>query len=76
MFDGILQPTHLLLIFVIVMLLFGPQKLPQLGKGLGEAIRGFREGLHTPPPAQNSVTGAPEAKASLPAAKDDAAHVS
>ena len=45
MFEGLFQPTHLLLIFGIVMLLFGPQKLPQLGKGLGEAIRGFRDGL-------------------------------
>jgi sec-independent protein translocase protein TatA len=45
MFEGLLQPTHLLLILAILLLLFGPQKLPQLGKGLGEAIRGFRDGL-------------------------------
>jgi sec-independent protein translocase protein TatA len=45
MFEGIFQPTHLLLVFAIVMLVFGPGKLPQLGKGLGEAIRSFREGV-------------------------------
>jgi sec-independent protein translocase protein TatA len=45
--EGLLQPTHLLLIFAIAVLLFGPQKLPQLGRGLGEAIRGFREGLRS-----------------------------
>lgn len=75
MFENALQPTHLILIFVIVMLVFGPQKLPQLGKGLGEAIRGFREGLHAAP-SNPPVTGASEPQAPLPAAKDDAARVS
>jgi sec-independent protein translocase protein TatA len=46
MFEGLFQPAHLLLILAIALLMFGPQKLPQLGKGLGEAIRNFREGLH------------------------------
>ena len=44
--EGRLQPFHLLVILVVALLVFGPQKLPQLGKGLGEAIRNFREGLH------------------------------
>jgi sec-independent protein translocase protein TatA len=43
MFEGLLQPTHLLLILAILLVVFGPQKLPQLGKGLGEAIRGFKD---------------------------------
>jgi len=47
MFEGILQPAHLLLILGIALLMFGPQKLPQLGRGLGESIRGFREALHS-----------------------------
>ena len=46
MFEGLFQPFHLLLIFGIAVLLFGPRKLPELGKGLGEAIRSFRDGLH------------------------------
>lgn len=36
---------HLLLIIVILLLLFGPNRLPSLGKSLGEAIRGFKKGL-------------------------------
>ena len=44
MFEGLFQPTHLLVILVLCLILFGPQKLPELGKGLGEGIRGFREG--------------------------------
>lgn len=46
MFEGILQPTHLLLVLAVMLLMFGPKKLPELGKGLGEAIRGFREGIN------------------------------
>ena len=45
MFEGLLQPTHLLVIFGIVFLVFGPKKLPELGKGLGEDIRGLRSAL-------------------------------
>ena len=45
MFEGLLQPTHLLVIFGIVFLVFGPKKLPELGKGIGEGIRGFRSAM-------------------------------
>jgi sec-independent protein translocase protein TatA len=43
--EGLLQPMHLLVIFGIAVLVFGPKKLPDLGKGLGEAIRGFKSSL-------------------------------
>lgn len=36
---------HLLLIAVIVLVIFGPGRLPNVGKSLGEAIRGFKKGL-------------------------------
>ena len=42
MFEGLLQPMHLLVIFGIALLVFGPKKLPELGRGLGEGIRGFK----------------------------------
>lgn len=45
MFDGLFQPMHLLVIAFIAMLVFGPKKLPELGKGLGEGIRSFRDSL-------------------------------
>jgi len=45
MFEGLLQPMHLLVIFFIALLIFGPKKLPELGKGIGEGIRGFKEGM-------------------------------
>jgi sec-independent protein translocase protein TatA len=45
MFDGLFQPMHLLVIAFIALLVFGPKKLPELGKGLGEGIRSFRDSL-------------------------------
>jgi sec-independent protein translocase protein TatA len=41
----LLQPTHLLLIFIVAVLLFGPKKLPELGKGIGEGIRALKDGM-------------------------------
>ena len=45
MFAGLFQPLHLIVIFLIALVVFGPKKLPELGKGLGEAIRGFKKAL-------------------------------
>jgi sec-independent protein translocase protein TatA len=48
MFEGILQPMHLFVIFGIALLVFGPKKLPELGKGLGAGIRALRDGIKDP----------------------------
>ena len=45
MFEGLFQPVHLLVIFGIALLVFGPKKLPELGKGIGEGIRGFQSAM-------------------------------
>jgi sec-independent protein translocase protein TatA len=55
MFEGLFQPTHLIIIFAIALLVFGPKKLPELGKGLGEGIRALKEGMKDNPPAQAST---------------------
>jgi sec-independent protein translocase protein TatA len=49
MLEGLFQPMHLLVIFFIALLVFGPKKLPELGKGLGEGIRSLKEGMKEPP---------------------------
>jgi sec-independent protein translocase protein TatA len=49
MFEGLMQPMHLLVIFCIALLIFGPSKLKDLGKGLGEGIRGFKEAIKDEP---------------------------
>ncbi len=43
------QPTHLLVLGVVALLIFGGKKLPELGKGLGEGLRGFKDGLKGSP---------------------------
>ncbi|MEP6645009.1 MAG: twin-arginine translocase TatA/TatE family subunit [Acidobacteriaceae bacterium] len=45
MFEGLFQPMHLLVIFAIALLIFGPKKLPELGKGIGEGIKALKEGM-------------------------------
>ena len=59
MFDGLFQPMHLMVIAGIALLVFGPRKLPELGKGLGESIRGFKAAMaakdeQTPPQSADS----------------------
>jgi sec-independent protein translocase protein TatA len=49
MFEGLFQPMHLLVIFFIALLVFGPKKLPELGKGIGEGIRALKEGMKDHP---------------------------
>jgi sec-independent protein translocase protein TatA len=45
MFEGLFQPQHLLIILVVALLVFGPRKLPELGKGLGDGIRNFKDSM-------------------------------
>ncbi|HEY1160348.1 MAG TPA: twin-arginine translocase TatA/TatE family subunit [Terracidiphilus sp.] len=62
----LLQPWHMVVLLVVAFLVFGAKRLPELGKGLGEGLKGFREGIKgvTDPPAptptvQQSVSPAP-----------------
>jgi sec-independent protein translocase protein TatA len=45
MIGDILQPTHLLLILAVVLLVLGPKRLPEAGRSLGRGLRDFRDGL-------------------------------
>jgi sec-independent protein translocase protein TatA len=44
-FLGSVGPTELLLILLIVIIIFGARRLPELGKGLGEGIKNFKRGI-------------------------------
>ena len=45
MFRGLFQPMHLIIILVIVLIIFGPSRLGELGKGLGESLKGFKKAI-------------------------------
>jgi sec-independent protein translocase protein TatA len=62
MFEGLFAPQHLIIIFAIALLIFGPKKLPELGKGLGEGIRALKEGMKDTPPASGEQSKNTESK--------------
>jgi sec-independent protein translocase protein TatA len=49
MFEGLFQPMHLLVVLFIALMVFGPKKLPELGKGLGDGIRSFKDSMKEKP---------------------------
>jgi sec-independent protein translocase protein TatA len=53
MFEGLFQPMHLVVILFIALLVFGPKKLPELGKGLGDGIRMFKQGINSAESGEN-----------------------
>jgi len=59
----LLQPWHLIILAIVAFLLFGAKRLPELGKGLGEGLKGFREGIKgvsdPPPPTTQQSTQTP-----------------
>jgi sec-independent protein translocase protein TatA len=48
MIQNLLSPTHLLVILVVALIVLGPKRLPEAGRGLGSAIRGFKDSLSAP----------------------------
>jgi len=67
------QPTHLLVIALIVFVLFGAKRLPELGKGLGEGLKGFKDGIKNAggetaavPPVTQQQSAAPQQPTSAP----------
>ena len=73
MFQGLFQPMHLILILVIVLIIFGPGKLPDLGKSLGKAIKDFKKSVE-PEPDKVNATGeldGPDKSADRPTSKEE-----
>jgi sec-independent protein translocase protein TatA len=55
----LLSPMHLLIIFFVALLIFGPKKLPELGKGIGEGFRALKDGMKDKPVEQASTPAPP-----------------
>ncbi len=43
---GLDNPIHILLLLVVVLLVFGAKRLPEIGRSLGDGMRGFKESIH------------------------------
>jgi twin arginine-targeting protein translocase, TatA/E family len=56
MFEGLLRPMHLLVILLIVLIIFGPGKLPELGSSIGKAIRGFKKAITDPDEKSKNIS--------------------
>ncbi len=58
MLENLFKPMHLLVIFFIIVLIYGPRKLGDLGKGLGEGIRNFKSSMNegTTPKTEPTTT--------------------
>lgn len=57
--------THILILAILLLIFFGPNRLPKLGQGIGRAIRGFKDGLNgteneTKPPTRSVGPNRPE----------------
>lgn len=69
MFTDILQPTHLLVILVVALIVLGPKRLPEAGRSLGRGLRDFRDainGTHDEPPEAPPITTAAPAPDQAP----------
>jgi len=55
MLEGLFQPAHLILILVIVLIVFGPGKLPEIGSALGKSIREFRQSTKDDEPKKDAA---------------------
>jgi sec-independent protein translocase protein TatA len=54
------SPMHLLIIAIVILVLFGGRKIPEVMKGLGQGVREFKEGMRgDQPPSQTSQPAAP-----------------
>jgi sec-independent protein translocase protein TatA len=69
----LLQPWHIIVLGIVAFLLFGAKRLPELGKGLGEGLKGFKEGIKgvsdptpAPPPVAQQQYVAPPPPVSAP----------
>jgi sec-independent protein translocase protein TatA len=54
---GLLQPMHIFVILVIVLIIFGPGKLPELGSSIGKAIKGFKKSMAEPEEKSGDTSG-------------------
>lgn len=66
-----LSVPQIILIIAVVILIFGPKRIPQLGKSIGEAIRGFKKGLDGKDSAANVDSKSENTVANMDSKKEE-----
>jgi sec-independent protein translocase protein TatA len=61
---GVLSPWHIAILVLVLLLVFGPKRLPEMGRSLGKGMRELKDGITRDDPAESEPQRAP-----LPAAK-------
>jgi sec-independent protein translocase protein TatA len=66
---GLDNPLHILLVLVVVLMVFGAKRLPDMGRGIGEGMRSFKQGIsgEAPEAPQLTLSAVEEPTASVPA---------
>jgi sec-independent protein translocase protein TatA len=62
MFAGLASPSHLIIVLVLVLLLFGAKRIPELAKGLGTGIKELREGISSGDSTEAEASESEEAR--------------
>jgi TatA/E family protein of Tat protein translocase len=68
--DNILQPTHLLVVLAVALLVLGPKRLPEVGRAIGRGIHDMKSVIDDVKPSRDDLLGTTEAEAA-PAATTD-----
>ncbi|HEX4110761.1 MAG TPA: twin-arginine translocase TatA/TatE family subunit [Solirubrobacteraceae bacterium] len=59
---GLDNPLHIIFLLLILVLVFGAKRVPEMGRSLGEGLRGFKDGMSSPHAPAQTLTSAPEAQ--------------
>jgi sec-independent protein translocase protein TatA len=70
MLGDILQPTHVIFILMVALLLLGPKRLPPAGRALGQGLREFKSSVTGERTVDSEPKAVPEAPAAIPQAPD------
>jgi sec-independent protein translocase protein TatA len=69
---GLDNPVHLVLLLVILLLVFGAKRLPEMGRSLGSGLRGFKESINGEHPAEQIQSAGAAAPTAIVADRDQA----
>ena len=69
--DNILQPTHLIVVLAVALLVLGPKRLPDVGRAIGRGLHDFKNAIDDVKPSREDLLGTSEAEAPAAAAAAD-----